>query len=267
VAIGLAPSYAVLCVVQALLVLVPRRTGVRYRIPAAGILVPTIAFGIGLATVRGLSEGSTGLAWLATVATPILAALSGRLLGLRRPWATVVLAGGLYSLNWQVTSPAGEAAGVVLIGMACLTLAAALSAVTPRTSIEVGLVVLAIVDVILVWGTPEVTTATTTLGGTTLPHGLPALQEASFGSAVMGWLDLLAPALLGAVVDRRTRGRAAVATGLAAGAWGLLLIVTSTIPATVPVLAGLLAAHVGRQPTAAADRTRPVHAAIKDAAT
>jgi hypothetical protein len=274
VAIGLAPSYAVLCAVQTGLVLVPRRSGVRYRIPAAGILVPTVAFGIGLAIVRGLSEGSTGLAWLATAATPVLAALSGRLLGIRRPWATVPLAAALYVFTWQVSSPAGEAAGVLLIGMACLALAAALAAVTPRASIEAGLVVLAIVDVILVWGTPEVTATTTTLAGTTLPHALPALQEPTFGSAVMGWLDLLAPALLGAVVDPRARVRAAVTTGLAAGAWGLLLAVTSTIPATVPVLAGLVAAHVGGrrgQPTEGAreidvERTRSVQAAIKDAA-
>src|SRR5439155_11633763 len=102
VTIGLAPSYAVLCTVQAGLVLVPRRSGVRYRIPAAGILVPTVAFGIGLAIVRGLSEGSAGLAWLATVATPLLAALSGRLLGFRRPWATAPLAAALYVLTWQV---------------------------------------------------------------------------------------------------------------------------------------------------------------------
>jgi hypothetical protein len=32
-------------------------------------------------------------------------------------------------------------------------------------------------------------------------------------------------------------------TGVSAGAWGLLLLVTSTVPATVPTLAGLL---VGR---------------------
>ena len=57
----------------------------------------------------------------------------------------------------------------------------------------------------------------------------------------MGWLDFLAPALLGAVVGRRTRRRllAAVVVAVAALAWGFLLEVTSPIPATVPVLAGL----------------------------
>ena len=59
----------------------------------------------------------------------------------------------------------------------------------------------------------------------------------------MGWLDLVAPALLGVVAGAK-RLRAAVVTGLAAGAWGLLLLVTSTVPATVPTLAGLLAARL-----------------------
>jgi hypothetical protein len=84
--------------------------------------------------------------------------------------------------------------------------------------------------------------ATTALHSAAVPtaagHPLPRLQDATFGSATMGWLDLVAPALLGVAV--RTRVRAAVATGLAAGAWGLLLLVTATVPATVPALAGLV---------------------------
>ena len=46
----------------------------------------------------------------------------------------------------------------------------------------------------------------------------------------MGWLDLLAPALLGVVVAGRTKLGAAVVTGLAAGLWGLLFYVTSRSP-------------------------------------
>ena len=62
--------------------------------------------------------------------------------------------------------------------------------------------------------------------------------------AYMGWLDLLAPALLGVVVAGRTKLGAAVVTGLAAGLWGLLFYVTSEVAATVPVLAGLAYAAV-----------------------
>jgi hypothetical protein len=264
VTIGLVPSYAALCAVQAALVLVPGRVRPRRPFPAAGILVPTLAFGVGIALLRGPSAGPISLAVLGTVATPILAGLCGLLLGFRRPWAPAALAAALYVLAWQLPGPAGEAAGVVLIGMACLTLAASLASLTPRRSIEFGLVVLALVDVVLVWGTPQVGPATTVLERTGLPSAglhllptrtLPELQQATFGSAVMGWLDLLAPALLGVIVDRNVRRRAALVTGLAAAGWGLLLTFTSPIPATVPVLAGLLVARGGTW-MRAARRTR-----------
>ncbi len=139
-----------------------------------------------------------------------------------------------------------EAAGLLLIAGACLALAAAVALVAPAWSIELGLVAVAVVDVVLVWGTPQVEPASTALHHAALPvaagHPLPPLQDATFGSATMGWLDLLAPALLGVVA--RARLRAAVVTGVAAGAWGLLLAVTSTLPATVPVLAGLLTSRM-----------------------
>ena len=85
-----------------------------------------------------------------------------------------------------------------LIALACLATASAIATAAPAWSIRVGLVTLAALDVILVWGTPSVQNATTTLENTPLPHAagrsLPGLQQAIFGSALMGWLDLLAPA-------------------------------------------------------------------------
>ena len=82
---------------------------------------------------------------------------------------------------------------------------------------------------------------------------LPALQDATFGSALMGRLDLLAPALLAAIVAGRGRTQlaAAAATTVAALLWGLLLSVTSPMPATVPVLAGLAAALLVSSPARA----------------
>jgi hypothetical protein len=139
---------------------------------------------------------------------------------------------------------------VALVAGACLAAAAAVALVAPARSIELGLVALALVDVVLVWGTRHVETATNALHAVTLPEAagtpLPSLQDATFGSALMGWLDLLAPALLGVVVARRPKLAAAAATGLAAGLWGLLLLVTSQVAATVPVLVGLLTARATR---------------------
>jgi hypothetical protein len=253
---GLVFSYAVLCLLQAALVAAPVRRRHRGRLAAAGFLFPTAALCFGVGLLRLFSVGATALALLAAVGAPLLAALSGRLLGWRRPWLMPVFAAALCVDAWQVRSPIGEVAGLAIIGLACLAIAAAVASTASRRSIEVGLVVLALVDLIAVWGTPQVGPATAALDRASLPtlslpflaaRPLPSLQDASFGSALMGWLDLLAPALLATTLVRGERMRAAVAAGAAAGAWGLLLTVTTTVPATVPVVVGLLVARLPTQ--------------------
>src|SRR4029079_14055107 len=102
-------------------------------------------------------------------------------------------------------------------------------------------------DVILVWGDRHVEPTMNALQAAappTIGRPLPELQQVGFGSATMGWLDFAAPALLGLLVQRRFA--AGVATGLAAGLWGLLLLVTSPIAATPPVLVGLIVGRKGR---------------------
>jgi hypothetical protein len=71
----------------------------------------------------------------------------------------------------------------------------------------------------------------------------------------MGWIDFAAAAVLGVVARRRLR--AAVATGLAAGLWGLLLLVTATVAATEPTLVGLLAGGRVQEPAEAGIRPSP----------
>ncbi len=191
-----------------MVVLAPRRSARDGRLSWVAVLIPAAALGVGVGVLRAVSDGPHALALLAAVATPALAAASPR----RAP-----LALALWLVAWLTHGLLAEAAGVALT----------------------------ILDVVLVWGTPQVGPASTALHAASVPsaagHPIPRLQDATFGAATMGWLDLVAPALLGVVV--RYRMRAAVATGLAAGAWGLLLLVTTTVPATVPTLAGLL---VGR---------------------
>ncbi len=190
-----------------------------------GILLPAAALGIGVALLR--TGEAHALAWAGAVGTPLLAA-AGR-------WRLPVAA-ALWLIAWKADGLAAQAASVALIALAAITIARLVARVAPDWSIAVGLVVVAVVDVVLVWGTHQVQPASTALHTASLPS-IPRLQDATFGSATMGWLDLVAPALLGMVV--RARVRAALATGIAAGAWGLLLTLTSTVPATVPVLAGL----------------------------
>ena len=217
--------------------MLPRRTLRRGRIGWLGLLAPAAALGIGILLLRLLAGGPHALALVGAVATPVLAAA-------RRRRAPVALA--LWLVAWLAGGLTAQFASVALIVLAAATVAEVAAAIAPAWSLGAGLVVLCIVDVILVWATPQVGPATTALHQAPLPtaagHPIPRLGDATFGSATMGWLDFVAAALLGVVVTRRIR--AAVATGLAAGAWGLLLIVTSIVPATVPTLVGLLASRI-----------------------
>jgi hypothetical protein len=212
------------------------------------VAVPAALLGAGVAIINLVPHGPHVLALIATFGTPVLAAAGGIFKGSSRWWLWPPAALGLWFAAWLASGLVRDAAGTALIAIACLAAASAIAMVAPAWSIRVGLVALAALDVILVWGTPSVEQATTTLETVPIPHAagrsLPVLQQAIFGSALMGWLDLLAPALLGVVVVGRTKLIAAAITGLAAGLWGLLLFVTSEVAATVPVLAGLAFAAV-----------------------
>lgn len=248
------PSFATLCVVQGLLVAAPWRRVRLARSNLVGLAAPLGMLGLGVGIVNATSAGADALTTLAAVATPLLAASVGILRGWRLRWLWPAAAVGLYVLAWRGgDTPLADAAAVLLIAGACLALAAAFASVAPARAIAVGIVLLVALDMVLVWANRQVEPASDALhaavppalalpGGAAIP--LPALQDISFSRAMMGWLDFLAPALLGTLVAGFAL-RARLAVGLAvtgaALAWGLLLVldVTSPIPATIPVLPGL----------------------------
>jgi hypothetical protein len=199
-----------------------------------GIVLPAAALAVGVIALRAFSGGPHALALLGAVATPALAAAGP----VRAPVAVC-----LWLVAWLAHGLVAQAAGLALVALAAATVAELCDALAPEWSLVVGMVILVCLDIVLVWGTPQVEPASTALHQVSLPspagHPIPPLQDATFGSATMGWLDFAVAALVGVVVRRRIR--AAVGTGLAAGLWGLLLFVTATVPATVPALVGLAA--------------------------
>src|SRR4051812_20969979 len=243
--LSLIPSYAVLCAAQAATVAAPARQAPERGRSWAWVAVPAALLGAGVLIINVVPQGPHWLARLATFGTPVLAAAGGFFRGSSRWWLWPPLAVGLWFVAWLASGLVQDVAGVALIAAACLAAASAAALVAPAWSIRVGLVALAVLDVILVWGTPSVQDATTTLEHTALPHAagrsLPSLQQLTFGSALMGWLDLLAPALLGVVVAGRRKLAAAAIVGVAAYLFGYLLFTDTTneVAATVPVLAGL----------------------------
>jgi hypothetical protein len=78
------------------------------------------------------------------------------------------------------------------------------------------------------------------------PGGLPRLQLASFGSAVMGFGDLFIAATLGALLatDRRLQLTGAALTAVIAVTFDLLFLIVDQLPATVPIALALAVLEV-----------------------
>ncbi len=249
----LIPWYVTLCIAQGVLVAIPAlgRDSVDRRHAVLGVAGPAAAMVVGVGIVGLLGgAGASFLTWLGTVATPVLAGSLGWTARWRLPFLTAIAALVLYVVAWQADGRTAQVAAMLLIGGACLAIAGIVGPLTPPRYLALGLIGLVLLDTYLVFATTQVTSTSLTLQGTTLPtvtvvaghaSSLPGLQQVDLGNSSMGWLDFLAPALLGAVVGRRTRPRllAAIVVTIAALAWGLLLEVTDELPATVPVLAGL----------------------------
>jgi hypothetical protein len=239
----LAVAYGGLCLVQAAAVTLPGR---RLRLPAAlqgrawALVLPgvLVAFVIALSIDASLA---TRLAELAVV-TPALALLAPLAAAPRGRVAVALVAASATVLGlWQRHGEAGGLARAVTIACACAVLATLLAGVAPPAALRAGLVALVALDVILVVS-GDVGSTSQALHQAVAPAGLPSFQDATFGPATMGYGDLFGAAVLGALLtsEGRSRVRAAVAVLVCALAFGLLLLVFTTLPATVPLLAGLL---------------------------
>jgi hypothetical protein len=248
--VRLAAAYAVLCLVQAGAVLLPGRSLAlppRLRGRAWALVLPgvLVAFVIGLSVEPSLA---TRLAALAVV-TPALALLAPLVADRRRrvPVALVASLAVVIGL-WQRHGVVGGCARAIAIACACSLLAALLAGVAPPAALRIGLVVLVAIDVILVIS-GSVGRTSNALHQAAAPAGLPGFQDATISPATMGYGDLFGAAVLGAILvsEHRSRRRPAAAVLVAALAFGLLLHVVDELPATVPLLAGLLAASYERR--------------------
>jgi hypothetical protein len=242
--VRLAVAYGGLCLVQAAAVALPGRpltlpAAVRGRAWALVLPGVLVAFVIALSADASLA---TRLAELAIV-TPLLALLVPVVVERRwrAPVGLVAIAAVACGL-WLRHGAVGGLARAIAIACACAVLATLLAGVAPARALRVGLIALVVLAVILVVS-GSVGTTSNELHHAVAPAGLPSFQDATLGPATMGYGDLFSAAVLGAVLTRegRWRGRAAAAVLASAWGFGLLLTVVTTLPATVPLLAGLAA--------------------------
>jgi len=203
-------------------------------------LVPAGSIVVVVGGIELLPDSATGLAWLALVTVPPLAALAlGRLVhGSRPAWAWLALP--LFALAWAAEgSLAGETAAALLSGLACVSLGWLLVCVVPAAWLRRGIYAMAAIDAVLV--AAELLQGPSGVLSAADPGGLPRLQVLEFGSARMGFGDAFVAATAGALLAglprRQLIGAALVAVlGLA---FDLLFFAFDTLPATVPVALAL----------------------------
>jgi hypothetical protein len=257
-------SIAALSLAQATIVALPRVpaiASVRRLRGRRWALIPPLSV-IVFAIVVGAAERASaqGLTYLALVAVPALAALAlGWLTPGARPRRALLVA-ALFALAWGLRGGlVGEAAALALSALSCVALGVLLASVTPPRWLGAGIVAMAIADTALVVS-DQLQKPNSALNAAHPAAGLPRLQDAVFGSAVIGYGDLFVAGVLGALLivslGRAQQARGAVLAAGFALAFDLLFFAVDELPATVPIALTLIAVTALRRRSARSARAR-----------
>ena len=245
---------------QAALVALPAAGVPRWAERAAGrgwALVLPLSIAVVVGAIAAFPGTAVGLSWLALVTIPPLAAaaLAWAMHG-ARPWLAL-LAVPLLVVGWAAQDTAvGEIALAALTALSCVTLGRLLAGVVPLGWLEAGIVAMAVVDAVLVFGN-QLQAPNEVLNTAVPAAGLPQLQYLALPHASLGYGDVFVAGVLGGVLAARGERQVPVALLVLALAllWDLMFYVVDTIPATVPVAVALLI--VRRAPAARRLRPRP----------
>lgn len=251
------PSNLALTVLQALCVLLPAAGLPRWLGRARGwgwALVPPVSIVAVVAGIELLPDTADGLTWLALLACPPLtAAALGWAMHGARP-ALALLAVPLLVVAWTSQDTLwGQGCAALITALSCVTLGRLIAGVTPLVWLKVGIVAMAAIDAYLVFSR-KIDQPNATLNAAVPAPGLPQLQSAAFGSAVIGYGDFFVAGVLGAIAAVQGTRQWAMA-GLTFGClwlFDLLFLLPSidSLPATVPVAVALLVSEVVRRPPA-----------------
>jgi hypothetical protein len=236
---------AVLITAQASLVALPAAGVPRWMRRFAGgwwALILPLSIAIVVGAIELIPETADALTWIALILIPPGAALAlgWAMHGARWPYAA--LAAPLLILAWaDVSGLAGDAAAAVLTALSCVTLGRILAGIVPLIWLKAGIVAMAIVDSILVFGN-QLQAPNAVLNAAVPTPGAPQLQYLDLHYASIGYGDVFVAGVLGGVlaVERRAQWPAAALVLLCSILWDLLFFHFDTLPATVPVAAALV---------------------------
>ena len=236
---------AVLISAQASLVALPRAGVPRWMRRFTGgwwALILPLSIAVVVGAIELLPEIADALTWVALVLIPpgTALALGWAMRGGRPPLGA--FAAPLLALAWaDVNGLAGDAAAALLTALSCVTLGRILAGIVPVPWLKAGIVAMAIVDSILVFGN-ELQAPNAVLNAAIPLPGAPQLQYLDLHYASLGYGDVFVAGVLGGLlaVEGRRQAPVAALTLLCAAAWDLLFLHFETLPATVPVAAALL---------------------------
>lgn len=247
-------SIGVLSLVQAALVGLPKAPATqlldRLRSRWWALALP-LSIVVVISAIAIDSASARLLTYLALVAVPPLAAaaLAWLVRGARLELALAVIP--LFALAWAARgSLGGETAALALSALACISLGWLVACVVPAPWLKLGIYVMAVVDTWLI--ASDLLQEPNAVLNTAAPAGgLPRLQLASFGSAVMGFGDLFIAATLGALLasDRRLQLRGAAIAAILCVAFDLLFFAFDELPSTVPIALTLATLELSRRTT------------------
>ncbi|MEA2141105.1 MAG: hypothetical protein QOC91_1204 [Solirubrobacteraceae bacterium] len=231
---------------------VPRAASLpRLRARRWAVIPPLSVAGFVVVASAAERASAQGLTYLALVAVPALAAVAlAWLVPGARP-VRALLVPALFALAWADRGGlGGQASALALSALSCVTLGVLLALVTPTRWLAGGILAMAAADAALVIS-DLLQRPNSALNAAQAVAGLPRLQSAELGSAVIGYGDLFVAGTLGALLatafgrSGQLRG-AALACALAV-AFDLLFFFVDELPATVPVALTLIVLALARR--------------------
>jgi len=230
-------------------------------LPRAGLPAPLVRFGgrawslllplsiaVVVAAIALDPAVADGLTWLSLIAIPPLAAAAlGWAAHGARPALALVAAPLLVLAIADSGGLAGDAGAAALTALSCVTLGRLLAGGVPSRALKAGIVTMAAIDALLVFGN-QLQEPNAVLNAAAPLHGLPQLQFLDLHHASLGYGDVFVAAVLGGVlaVERRAQRPIALLVLAFSIAWDPLFLVVDTLPATVPVALALLTAEAAR---------------------
>jgi len=215
------------------------------RLRGRGLALVGPAAVVGTVVAITLASASADvLTWIALVLIPPGCALAlGWAMHGARPWLAVL---AVLLLAVAIVAPddaAGRVARLALIVGSTATAGRLLAGATPLTLLKVGVVAMAVVDSVFIFG--DFFGEQNAMFNAAAPAGgLPRLQVAEIGHTATDYGDFFIAGVVGGIlaVDRRPQLLAAVLAFAAAELWNQLFLVVDSLPGTVPpavVLVGM----------------------------